>query len=123
MVSPPSKYSINVWAGTRVPVNTGVPPSTSGEDVMSGGRADILYEDSGASLVLQAAACGSVLGEAYRRGGGRRFYCLLRMRIVVDAHIPSELFKGLTDRAPDPSGGSGDEDRCWWFIRGRHGAE
>lgn len=24
------------------------------------------------------------------------------MRIVVDAHIPSELFKGLTDRAPDP---------------------
>lgn len=31
----PSKYSINVWTGTRVPAKTGVPPSISDEEEMT----------------------------------------------------------------------------------------
>ena len=33
---PPSKYSMSVCTGTRVPQNTGVPPRMSGLEVMSG---------------------------------------------------------------------------------------
>src|SRR5262245_65318771 len=36
---PPSKYSMSVCTGTRVPLNTGVPPKISGVDVMRGGLA------------------------------------------------------------------------------------
>jgi hypothetical protein len=34
--SPPSRYSMRVCTGTRVPANTGVPPKISGEEVMKG---------------------------------------------------------------------------------------
>ena len=53
---PPSKYSINVWTGTRVPVNTGVPPSTSGEEVMRGVAVAIVHKDTGHRLIYKRLA-------------------------------------------------------------------
>jgi hypothetical protein len=60
MVSPPSKYSINVWTGPRVPVKTGVPPSTSGEEVMRGIVVAMIHKDNEARVDLQAS--GGLLG-------------------------------------------------------------
>jgi hypothetical protein len=39
-----------------VPVKTGVPPSTSGEEVMRGVAVAMVNKDTGASLDLQAAS-------------------------------------------------------------------
>lgn len=61
IVSPPSKYSISVWTGTRVPAKTGVPPSMSGDEVMSGGfGVAMANQDSEGTLDLQAT--GGLLG-------------------------------------------------------------
>ena len=43
--------------------------------------------------------------------------------IVMHADVPTDFSKGLTDRATDASGGSGDEDRWCRSNRGLHGVE
>ena len=55
IVSPPSKYSISVWTGTRVPAKTGVPPSMSGDEIIRGAFAVVMvYKDNEARVDLQA---------------------------------------------------------------------
>lgn len=44
MDSPALMYSMKVWTGTRVPANTGVPPSISGEAVIVRVAIDLSYE-------------------------------------------------------------------------------
>ena len=58
-VSPASRYSIRDWTGTRVPANTGVPPSRLGDAVMRGSGSDIrILPESNTPVLRRALAAG-----------------------------------------------------------------